>query len=102
VTLSKVSIAKLVWIGPIPLQISCDFLLQFGAIRQANSKRQLSAEADCLDSRPQLFLILDPVSFEPCVVGLANTSAPGAVLLAASLAAPAWSRAALDSIFATV
>jgi hypothetical protein len=44
VTLSKVSIAKLVWIGPIPLQISCDFLLQFALsgkrTANANSRRK--------------------------------------------------------------
>src|ERR1700692_2630003 len=67
VILSKLSIAKLAWIGLIPLQAMCNFLLRLGAVGQASSKCQFSAEADCLDSRPQLLSVFDPVSFQPCV-----------------------------------
>src|SRR5262245_61848872 len=69
VFLSKLSVAKLVRMGLIPLQILRYFLRQLGAVGQASSKCKLSAGADRLDSCPPLLFVFDPVSFQPCVGG---------------------------------
>ena len=67
--LQKLSIAKILWIGLIPIQTLRKLFPELSAVGQSSRKGQLSTDADRLDSCTQLFLVSNPASLKFCVRG---------------------------------